>query len=236
MLRVTDINVYYGVIHALKGVSFNLAEGEIVALIGANGAGKSTLLNTISGILQVSAGKIEYLDEDISNMPPQLIVRKGIVQVPEGRKIFSSMTVMENLEMGAYSDNDRKQTLKRIEEMFQRFPILGKRSKQLGGTLSGGEQQMLAIARGLMAKPKLILLDEPSMGLAPVLVEQIFDIIQNINQQGTSVLLVEQNAQMALLIANRAYVLETGCVILEGDAKDLLKNPLVKEAYLGGKK
>ena len=234
MLKVTDINVYYGVIHALKGVSFELEEGEIVALIGANGAGKSTLLNTISGILPVTAGKIEYLEEDISNMAPQMIVRKGIVQVPEGRKIFSAMTVMENLEMGAYSVDDRKQIFEKIDEMFQKFPILGKRSKQLGGTLSGGEQQMLAIARGLMAKPKLILLDEPSMGLAPVLVEQIFDIIQDINQHGTSVLLVEQNAQMALLIANRAYVLETGKVIMEGDAKKLMKNPMVVEAYLGG--
>jgi len=234
MLKVTDINVYYGVIHALKGVSFELEEGEIVALIGANGAGKSTLLNTISGLLPVTAGKIEYLEEDISNMAPQMIVRKGIVQVPEGRKIFPSMTVMENLEMGAYSVDDRKQIFEKMDEMFQKFPILGKRSKQLGGTLSGGEQQMLAIARGLMAKPKLILLDEPSMGLAPVLVEQIFDIIQDINQHGTSVLLVEQNAQMALLIANRAYVLETGSVILEGSAKDLMKNPMVVEAYLGG--
>jgi len=234
MLKVTDINVYYGVIHALKGVSFKLEEGEIVALIGANGAGKSTLLNTISGLLPVTAGKIEYLEEDISNMAPQMIVRKGIVQVPEGRKIFPSMTVMENLEMGAYSVDDRKQIFEKMDEMFQKFPILGKRSKQLGGTLSGGEQQMLAIARGLMAKPKLILLDEPSMGLAPVLVEQIFDIIQDINQHGTSVLLVEQNAQMALLIANRAYVLETGSVILEGSAKDLMKNPMVVEAYLGG--
>lgn len=234
MLKVTNINVHYGVIHALKGVSFELEEGEIVALIGANGAGKSTLLNTISGILPATSGKVEYLKEDITNMAPQMVVRKGIVQVPEGRKIFTSMTVMENLEMGAYSLDDRKQIYEKIDEMFQKFPILGKRSKQLGGTLSGGEQQMLAIARGLMAKPKLILLDEPSMGLAPILVEQIFDIIQDINQHGTSVLLVEQNAQMALSIANRAYVLETGRVILEGSAKKLMKNPIVVEAYLGG--
>lgn len=234
MLKVTNINVHYGVIHALKGVSFELEEGEIVALIGANGAGKSTLLNTISGILPATSGKVEYLKEDITNIAPQMVVRKGIVQVPEGRKIFTSMTVMENLEMGAYSLDDRKQIYEKIDEMFQKFPILGKRSKQLGGTLSGGEQQMLAIARGLMAKPKLILLDEPSMGLAPILVEQIFDIIQDINQHGTSVLLVEQNAQMALSIANRAYVLETGRVILEGSAKKLMKNPIVVEAYLGG--
>lgn len=234
MLKVIDINVHYGVIHALKGVSFELEEGEIVALIGANGAGKSTLLNTISGILPATSGKVEYLEEDITNMAPQMVVRKGIVQVPEGRKIFSTMSVMENLEMGAYSLDDRKQIYEKIDEMFQKFPILGKRSKQLGGTLSGGEQQMLAIARGLMAKPKLILLDEPSMGLAPILVEQIFDIIQDINQHGTSVLLVEQNAQMALSIANRAYVLETGRIILEGNAKKLMKNPIVVEAYLGG--
>jgi branched-chain amino acid transport system ATP-binding protein len=234
MLKVIDINVHYGVIHALKGVSFELEEGEIVALIGANGAGKSTLLNTISGILPATSGKVEYLEEDITNMAPQIVVRKGIVQVPEGRKIFTTMSVMENLEMGAYSLDDRKQIYEKIDEMFQKFPILGKRSKQLGGTLSGGEQQMLAIARGLMAKPKLILLDEPSMGLAPILVEQIFDIIQDINQHGTSVLLVEQNAQMALSIANRAYVLETGRIILEGDAKKLMKNPIVIEAYLGG--
>jgi branched-chain amino acid transport system ATP-binding protein len=191
-------------------------------------------LNTISGILPATSGKVEYLEEDITNMAPQIVVRKGIVQVPEGRKIFTTMSVMENLEMGAYSLDDRKQIYEKIDEMFQKFPILGKRSKQLGGTLSGGEQQMLAIARGLMAKPKLILLDEPSMGLAPILVEQIFDIIQDINQHGTSVLLVEQNAQMALSIANRAYVLETGRIILDGDAKKLMKNPIVIEAYLGG--
>lgn len=234
MLKVTDLNVHYGAIHALKGVSFELEEGEIVTLIGANGAGKSTLLNTISGLLPAKSGNVEYLDEDISNIAPQLIVKKGIVQVPEGRKIFPSMTVMENLEMGAYSVDDRKQILEKIDEMFQKFPILCTRSKQLGGTLSGGEQQMLAIARGLMANPKLILLDEPSMGLAPVLVEQIFDIIHDINQQGTSVLLVEQNAQMALCIADRAYVLETGNIVLQGDAQEVLKNPKVIDAYLGG--
>ena len=234
MLKITDLNVYYGAIHALKGVSFELEEGEIVTLIGANGAGKSTLLNTISGILLAAVGKVEYFEEDIMNITPQMIVKKGIVQVPEGRKIFPSMTVMENLEMGAYSVDNRNQTHEKIDEMFQKFPILGKRSKQLGGTLSGGEQQMLAIARGLMANPKLILLDEPSMGLAPVLVEQIFDIIQDINKQGTSVLLVEQNAQMALCIADRAYVLETGKVVLQGDAQEVLQNPMVISAYLGG--
>ena len=234
MLKVTDLNVHYGAIHALQGVSFELIEGEIVTLIGANGAGKSTLLKTISGLLPATNGKVEYLDEDILSLPPAAIVRKGIVHVPEGRKIFAAMTVMENLEMGAYTVEDRLRTQKRIEEMFQKFPILGKRSKQLGGTLSGGEQQMLAIARGLMADPKLLLLDEPSMGLAPVLVEQIFDTIQDINKQGTSVLLVEQNAQMALCIADRAYVLETGKIVLQGAADVVLRDPKIIKAYLGG--
>jgi len=232
MLKVTDLNVHYGAIHALQGISFNLEEGEIVTLIGANGAGKSTLLNTISGLLRADQGKVEYLGEDITNIEPQSIVPKGIVQVPEGRKIFAAMTVMENLEMGAFTITDKKQISNKVEEMFAKFPILGKRSKQLGGTLSGGEQQMLAIARGLMASPKLLLLDEPSMGLSPVLVEQIFDTIQNINHTGTSVILVEQNAQMALCIADRAYVLETGKIVLEGEAQEVLQNPMVMEAYL----
>ena len=234
MLKVTDLNVSYGAIHALQGVNFELNEGEIVTLIGANGAGKSTLLNTISGLLPATLGKVEYLGEDILKLPPQKIVRKGIVHVPEGRKIFAAMTVMENLEMGAYTVEDKEWIKKRINEMFQVFPVLGKRSNQLGGTLSGGEQQMLAIARGLMANPKLILLDEPSMGLSPVLVEQIFDIIQDINKQGTSVLLVEQNAQMALVITDRAYVLETGKIVLQGNADDVLHDPKVINAYLGG--
>jgi len=234
MLKVTDLNVYYGAIHALKGISFDLQEGEIVTLIGANGAGKSTLLNTISGILNAAAGKVEYNNEDITNGAPQDIVRKGIVQIPEGRKIFSSLTVMENLEMGAYTVEDKQQMQEKMEEVFNRFPVLRTRSKQLGGTLSGGEQQMLAIARGLMANPKLLLLDEPSMGLAPVLVEQIFDIIQNINKQGTSVLLVEQNALMALCVADRAYVLETGKIVLQGEAEKVIKDPMVIDAYLGG--
>lgn len=233
MLKVTDLNVHYGAIHALKGVSFSLEEGEIVTLIGANGAGKSTLLNAISGLLTADQGKVEYLNEDITNIEPQSIVRKGIVHVPEGRKIFAAMTVMENLEMGAFTVADKKLIPGRVEEMFSRFPVLGKRAKQLGGTLSGGEQQMLAIARGLMASPKLLLLDEPSMGLSPVLVEQIFDIIQSINHAGTSVILVEQNAQMALVIAHRAYVMETGKIILEGDAQQVLQDPMVIEAYLG---
>jgi branched-chain amino acid transport system ATP-binding protein len=234
MLKVKDLNVYYGAIHALKGISFDQQEGEIVTLIGANGAGKSTLLNTISGILHAKVGSVEYLGEDISNEAPQFIVQKGIVQVPEGRKIFAKMTVKENLEMGAYIVDDRELIEDKMEAMFERFPVLRTRSKQLGGTLSGGEQQMLAMARGLMANPKLLLLDEPSMGLAPVLVEQIFDIIQDINQNGTSVLLVEQNAHMALSIANRAYVLETGKIVLSGDASAVMNDPMVISAYLGG--
>lgn len=234
MLKVTDLNVYYGAIHALKGISFDQQEGEIVTLIGANGAGKSTLLNTISGILHAKVGKVEYLGEDISNEAPQMIVQKGIVHVPEGRKIFAKMTVLENLEMGAYTVTDRQQIEEKMEAMFDRFPVLRARKKQLGGTLSGGEQQMLAMARGLMANPKLLLLDEPSMGLAPVLVEQIFDIIQDINQTGTSVLLVEQNAHMALSIADRAYVLETGKIVLSGNATEVMNDPDVISAYLGG--
>ena len=236
MLKVTDLHVHYGAIHALKGISFNLNEGEIVALIGANGAGKSTLLNTISGILEASQGTVEYQEEVISNTPPQEIVKKGVIQVPEGRKIFAKMTVTENLEMGAFIKKDKRQVQCQIDSMLERFPLIKDRRNQLGGTLSGGEQQMLAIARGLMADPKLMLLDEPSMGLAPVLVEQVFDVIEDINKQGTSILLVEQNAQMALSIADRAYVLETGRIVLEGNAMDVLNNSMVIEAYLGGKK
>ena len=234
MLNVKNLHVHYGAIHALQGVSFNLNEGEIVALIGSNGAGKSTLLNTISGLLQATEGEIKYLDEVITNTPAQNIVKKGIIQVPEGRKIFPSMSVTENLEMGAYSLDSRKQTADKIDLMIEKFPLLKGKEKQLGGTLSGGEQQMLAIGRGLMAEPKLMLMDEPSMGLAPVLVEQIFDVIEEINQQGTSILLVEQNAQMALSIAHRAYVLETGKVVLKGKADEVMQNPIVIEAYLGG--
>jgi len=234
MLNVNNLHVHYGAIHALQGVGFHLDEGEIVALIGSNGAGKSTLLNTISGLLQAKEGDIKYLDEVITNTPAQDIVKKGIIQVPEGRKIFASMSITENLEMGAYSLDSRKQTAGKIDLMIEKFPLLKGKEKQLGGTLSGGEQQMLAIGRGLMAEPKLMLMDEPSMGLAPVLVEQIFDTIEEINQQGTSILLVEQNAQMALSIADRAYVLETGKIVLEGPANEVMQNPMVIEAYLGG--
>jgi branched-chain amino acid transport system ATP-binding protein len=234
MLAVQDLNVFYNAIHALKGISFHLNEGEIVALIGANGAGKSTALNTISGLLHPRSGSIQFQGQDITTIPPQDIVRKGIVQGPEGRKIFPRMTVFENLEMGAYSRSNVEEIRRDIETEFQRFPRLSERRRQQGGTLSGGEQQMLAIARGLMAQPTLLLLDEPSMGLAPILVEQIFDIIQDINRQGTSILLVEQNAQMALAIADRAYVLETGKIVMEGKASELLENPFVQHAYLGG--
>lgn len=234
MLQVQDLNVYYGAIHALKGISFHLEKGEIVALIGGNGAGKSTTLNTISGLLRPRTGKVVFQDEDLGQIPPQNIVRRGVIQVPEGRRIFPKLTVQENLEMGAYIFSDRTKIEEDLEAVMNRFPRLRERRKQSGGTLSGGEQQMLAIARGLMSHPTLLLLDEPSMGLSPILVEQIFEIIREINTQGTSILLVEQNAQMALSIADRGYVLETGRITLEGDAQELLEDPMVIEAYLGG--
>lgn len=234
LLNIDKINVHYGVIQALKEVSFHLEEGEIVTLIGANGAGKSTSLNTVSGILHPTSGSISFLGEDITRTYPQDIVRKGVIQVPEGRRIFASMSVWENLEMGAYHLADRTNVKEHMERVFERFPRLKERRNQPGGTLSGGEQQMLAIARGLMAEPKVLLLDEPSMGLAPILVEQIFDIIREINAGGTSILLVEQNALMALSIADRGYVLDSGKVVLEGSADDLLSNPMVINAYLGG--
>ncbi|MFM8322286.1 MAG: ABC transporter ATP-binding protein [Chloroflexota bacterium] len=234
MLEVTDLNVYYGAIHALKGINFHLNKGEIVALIGANGAGKSTTLSTISGILRARQGKIVFNGEDITQTLSEQIVQKGIVQVPEGRKIFATLSVMENLEMGAFIQKDKAKIQQGIDSAFKRFPRLSERRNQLGGTLSGGEQQMLAIGRGLMSNPGLLLLDEPSMGLSPLLVEQIFQIIREINDAGTSILLVEQNAQMALAIADRAYVLETGHISKEGPAHDLLDDPSIIEAYLGG--
>ncbi|PKO01117.1 MAG: ABC transporter ATP-binding protein [Chloroflexi bacterium HGW-Chloroflexi-4] len=234
ILNVDNISVNYGAINALRDISFTLNEGEIVALIGANGAGKSTSLNTVSGLLRPTTGKVEYLGSDITTVTPQAIVNLGIIQVPEGRKIFAKMSVWENLEMGAYTVKDRKVIQERYEMVYQKFPRLKERRNQPGGTLSGGEQQMLAIARGLMAGPKVLLLDEPSMGLSPILVEQIFDIIQEINKTGTSILLVEQNALMALAIADRGYVLDTGRIVLQGDADDLLHNPTVINAYLGG--
>jgi len=233
MLEVNDLNVFYGAIHALQGVSFHVDEGEIVTLIGANGAGKSTTLRTISGLLRPRQGSITYQGQDLIKVSAPQIVSMGIVQVPEGRKIFAPLTVRENLEMGAYTRNDAKEIKDSMQRVFSSFPRLQERVHQPGGTLSGGEQQMLAMGRGLMANPKLLLLDEPSMGLAPMLVEEIFRIIEEINKGGTSILLVEQNAAMALAIADRAYVLETGTVVLEGPAEELLENPQVKEAYLG---
>ncbi len=234
MLEIRDLNVFYGAIHALRGIDFYLKKGEIVALIGANGAGKSTTLNTISGLLRPRTGHIFFQGEEITQTLSEEIVRKGVIQVPEGRKIFATLTVMENMEMGAFSKNDRVQMAKSVQDVFQRFPRLSERRSQLGGTLSGGEQQMLAIARGMMSTPNLLLLDEPSMGLSPLLVEQIFTIIRDINDQGVSILLVEQNAQMALSIADRAYVMETGQISMEGPAQELLHNDSVIEAYLGG--
>jgi branched-chain amino acid transport system ATP-binding protein len=234
MLQVKDIHVSYGAIKALKGISLTLNQGEIVALIGSNGAGKSTTLNTISGIYQPTSGNLYFNGEDITETPAQKIVKMGIIQVPEGRKIFSRMSVLENLEMGAYTVNDRELIEQRLEESFTLFPRLKERQKQLGGTLSGGEQQMLAMARALMAGPEVLLMDEPSMGLAPILVEQIFDIIRDINDKGTTILLVEQNAQMALSIADRGYVLQTGEIVLEDEASALIENEMVQKAYLGG--
>ena len=232
-LEVKDLNVYYGAIHALQGVSFHVEEGEIVTLIGANGAGKSTTLRTVSGLIRTRGGKILFKGQDITMMPAERIVRAGISQVPEGRKIFAPLTVRENLEMGAYTRKDPAEIDRSMQRVFASFPRLKERINQLGGTLSGGEQQMLATGRGLMSRPTLLLLDEPSMGLSPILVEEIFRIIKEINSQGTSILLVEQNALMALSIAHRSYVLETGRVMLEGDAKKLREDPKVKAAYLG---
>lgn len=233
LLEVKDLHVFYGAIHALQGISFHIEEGEIVTLIGANGAGKSTTLKTISGLLRPRQGSILFKGIDLTKVSAPKIVSLGISQVPEGRKIFAPLTVRENLEMGAYTRNDPKGIQESMERVFASFPRLKERINQPGGTLSGGEQQMLAMGRGLMSNPKLLLLDEPSMGLSPLLVEEIFRIIQEINARGTSILLVEQNAAMALSIAHRAYVLETGNIVLEGPAAELLENPQVKAAYLG---
>jgi branched-chain amino acid transport system ATP-binding protein len=233
VLQVDNLNVYYGAIHALQGVSFNVDQGEIVTLIGANGAGKSTTLRTLSGLLRSRTGSISFKGQDISTMPAEKIVEAGISHVPEGRKIFAPLSVRENLMMGAYSRSDPAEIQQTLDMVYKSFPRLKERVGQYGGTLSGGEQQMLATARGLMSKPTLMLLDEPSMGLSPILVEEIFRIIVEINKQGTSILLVEQNAQMALSIAHRAYVLETGRIVLTGKARDIADNPQVKTAYLG---
>ncbi|WKY46395.1 ABC transporter ATP-binding protein [Eubacteriaceae bacterium ES3] len=234
MLKVKDLNVHYGKIHAIKGINFEVNEGEIVTLIGANGAGKTTILQTVSGILKPSEGMITFEGENINKVPSYQIPVLGIAHVPEGRRIFAEMTVYENLLMGAYIRKDKAAIQQDMEKIFNNFPRLKERIKQIAGTLSGGEQQMLAMGRALMTRPKLILLDEPSMGLAPLLVDEIFDMIQTINSEGTTVLLVEQNANKALHIANRAYVLETGVIKLEGNARDLMANPEVQEAYLGG--
>lgn len=232
LLNVEDINVYYGAIHAIKGVSFQVNEGEIVTLIGANGAGKSTTLKTVSGLLRSKTGAITFEGEDISNTAPHKLVAHGLAHVPEGRRVFLNMTVEENLEMGAYVKSKVSQEL--LEKVYQHFPRLKERRRQVAGTLSGGEQQMLAMGRALMSEPKLMMLDEPSMGLAPILVDQIFEIIQTLHKNGTTILLVEQNAQMALSVANRGYVLETGKVVRSAPAKELLNDAAVKAAYLGG--
>ena len=233
LLEINDLHVYYGAIHAIQGVSFNVREGEILTLIGANGAGKSTILKTISGILHSRTGSVNFNGEDISGTAPYKITRKGLSYVPEGRMVFSQLTVQENLEMGGYVRN-QSEIAPAIDNVYVRFPRLKERRNQIAGTLSGGEQQMLAIGRALMSDPKLLMLDEPSMGLAPILVSQIFDIIKELNESGVTILLVEQNARMALKIANRGYVLETGRIKFSDEAHNLLDNPEVIKAYLGG--
>ena len=233
LLEVKDIHVYYGSIHAVKGVSFEVNQGEIVTLIGANGAGKSTVLNTVSGLLHPRSGSIVFDGKDLKGVAPHKIVQHGLAQCPEGRRIFLQMTVEENLEMGAFTQSNASVD-PGIARVYEQFPRLKERRKQIAGTLSGGEQQMLAMGRALMANPKLLMLDEPSMGLAPILVDQIFEIIQRLHQAGTTILLVEQNAQMALSVADRGYVLETGKIVATGTGKELLNNEAVKQAYLGG--
>ena len=232
MLKVHNINVYYGKIHALKDVSFEVHPGEVVALIGANGAGKSTTLKTVSGMLRSRTGSIEFMGENISHVESHRLLRKGLAHVPEGRRIFLQMTVLENLEMGAYIH--KAPTKAELEDIFARFPRLEERKNQIAGTLSGGEQQMLAMGRALISHPDLLMLDEPSMGLAPILVEQIFDIIRELHKAGTTILLVEQNAEMALDIADRAYVLESGSIALSGTGHELAQSDAIKKAYLGG--
>ena len=234
MLKVTDLTVHYGAIQALRGISFDVNQGEIITLIGSNGAGKTTTLHSVSNIIKKTSGKVEFENHDITNVSPDAIVKTGLIQVPEGRRVFANMSVKENLEMGAYTRKDKAGIKADMEMVYGLFPRLKERIKQLSGTLSGGEQQMLAMGRALMSKPKLLLLDEPSMGLAPILVDEIFSIIQEINKTGTTILLVEQNAFKALSIADRAYILETGTVIKSGKASDLISDEAVKSAYLGG--
>jgi len=233
MLKVENLNVYYGAIHALKGLSFEVNKGEIVTLIGANGAGKTTTLHTVSGLLKPTEGSISLMDKSITGVEAHKILGMGMAQVPEGRRVFARMTVQENLEMGAFLRTDKAEIEESYENIYRKFPRLKERRKQLAGTMSGGEQQMLAMGRALMSKPDILLMDEPSMGLAPILVKEIFDTIVEVNKQGVTVLLVEQNAHMALSIADRAYVLETGKIVLEGNAKELLNHEDVKKAYLG---
>ena len=233
ILKVENMNVYYGAIHAIKGISFHVDQGEVVTLIGANGAGKSTTLQTVSGLLHSRTGSIQFCGENISNVPSHKIVEKGLAQVPEGRRIFLQMSVEENLEMGAYTQSSAGVEAD-LEKVYAQFPRLKERRRQIAGTLSGGEQQMLAIGRALMSHPRLLMLDEPSMGLAPILVEQIFDIIRKLHAEGTTILLVEQNAQMALSVADRAYVMETGKITLSGTGAELAASDEVKKAYLGG--
>jgi branched-chain amino acid transport system ATP-binding protein len=233
ILKVEDINVYYGSIHAIKGVSFEVAKGEIVTLIGANGAGKSTTLNTVAGLLRSKTGSVTFQGEDLGKVSPHKMVAKGLAMVPEGRRVFLQMTTQENLEMGAYTQKGKPSETD-LEMVYEQFPRLKERRKQVAGTLSGGEQQMLAMGRALMSHPQLLMLDEPSMGLAPILVEQIFEIIQKLHKNGTTILLVEQNAQAALSVADRGYVLETGKVVTSGSGAELLASPAIKKAYLGG--
>ena len=233
MLEVKDLKVYYGIIQAIKGVSFHVNEGEVIALIGANGAGKTTILHTVSGLLSPRSGSVVFEGSDIVKIPGHKIVSRGMAHVPEGRRVFAQLSVLQNLKMGAYTRKDKEEIEETLKMIFDRFPRLEERQNQLAGTLSGGEQQMLAIGRALMSHPKLILMDEPSMGLSPILVNEIFDIIKEVSKSGTTVLLVEQNAKKALSIADRAYVLETGKIVLEGAAGDLLNNASIKKAYLG---
>ena len=233
MLEIKDLEVFYGVIQAIKGVSFEVGEGEVIALIGANGAGKTTILHTITGLIQAKSGHVFFEGQEVTKLPGHKIVSKGIAHVPEGRRVFADLTVLENLKLGAYTRKDKKEIEESLEMVYKRFPRLKERRGQLAGTLSGGEQQMLAMGRALMSRPRIILMDEPSMGLSPIFVNEIFDIIQEVSKGGTTVLLVEQNAKKALSIADRAYVLETGKITLSGDAKELMNDESVKKAYLG---
>ncbi|MBR6770008.1 MAG: ABC transporter ATP-binding protein [Lachnospiraceae bacterium] len=233
MLEIRDLEVYYGMIQAIKGISFDVNEGEVIALIGANGAGKTTTLHTITGLLSAKAGSIRFYDEEITKTPGYKIVSKGMAHVPEGRRVFAQLSVLQNLRMGAYTRKDKQEIEQTLQMIYQRFPRLEERQNQMAGTLSGGEQQMLAMGRALMSHPKIILMDEPSMGLSPIFVNEIFNIIKDVSASGTTVLLVEQNAKKALSIADRAYVLETGKIVLEGKAKELLNDDSIKKAYLG---